>query len=291
MDARVQILVSLDVLDWAVVIWVFGADLVVGSGIVGSVKIGVSFLSVDHIATLIFVKIAKLILILILLLKLRIWNNVNLLWLLLVALAWHNDLVWHVGAVLLWNNVLTWVQHYHLLKLILVVLECLVLVCSLMVHLLWNIYFFVSLHLWDSNDLVTVESVVLLDWLHWHAISVGILRGLVGWVGLKVMILLLNIMVLLWDVIYLWNLHILRFHVLHHFLILLQKLSWWQVLSHYQASIWATWRTFRSIELMPLHFFNWIILLYLLIWLIDYILISIIISLLLLLMVVLKLLW
>ena len=134
MSAWVQILVSHDVLDWAVVIGVLGTDLVaVRFGIVRSVKIDVSFLIFHHISSIDFVVIliVNLILILTLLIVLRIRNNVNLLCLLLVlwiGLALNNDLIWHVWAIILWNNVLAWIENNHLLELILVVLECLTLI-------------------------------------------------------------------------------------------------------------------------------------------------------------------
>ena len=148
------------------------------------------------------------------LILLRIRNNLNLLCLLLVlleGLAWlHDDLAWHVGAILLWNNVLAWVKNDHLLKLlILVIMECLVLILIL-VHLLTIIDSFSDLHLWDSNDLVTWNSVFLLDWLHWHGVSISILGALVG---LNMVILLLEKLVLRWDVVSLLNLNILRFHI------------------------------------------------------------------------------
>lgn len=121
----------------------------------------------------------------------------RLLLVLRVGLAWHlYDLVWHVGAILLWYNILTWVQHYHLLKLVLVELECLVLILNMM-HLLRNVYFFSGLHLWDSNNLIPWNTVVLLDWLHRHGVSVSILGGLVG---LELVVLLLHIMVLGWAI-------------------------------------------------------------------------------------------
>ena len=144
---------------------------------------------------------------------------------LLVGLAWlYDDLAWHVRAILLWNNVLAWVQNDHLLKLlILVIMECLVLILTLK-HLLTIIDSFTDLHLWDSNDLITWNSVFLLDCLHWHGVSISILGALVG---LNLVISLLEKLVLRWDVLSLLNLNILRFHILHHFLVLLQELSWW----------------------------------------------------------------
>lgn len=109
----------------------------------------------------------------------------------------------------------------------------------ILVHLLTIIHFVSDLHLWDGNDLVSWNNVVLLDWLHWHGVSVSILGALVG---LKLVILLFDKLVLRWDVLSVLNLNILRFHILHDFLVLLQELSWWEVLSHYQASV----RTSRS---------------------------------------------
>ena len=125
-------------------------------------------------------------------------------------------------------------------------------------HLLRNVYFFSGLHLWDSNNLIPWNTVVLLDWLHRHGVSVSILGGLVG---LELVVLLLHIMVLGWAIKSLWNLNILRSHILDFFSILFQKLSWCNVLSHYQASIGTTRSTFSSIEMVRPHFFNWIILL------------------------------
>jgi len=258
----VQVLVSHNILDRAIVVWVFSTGLIIASGVVTGIKVNFSS-SLSW--CIIFVKVVIYqILILILLIILRIRNNLNLLCLrlvLLVGLAWlHNDLAWHVGAILLWYNVLAWVQNDHLLKLlILVIMECLVLILIL-VHLLTIIQFFSDLHLWDGNDLVSWNNVVLLDWLHWHGVSVSILGALVG---LKLVILLLDKLVLRWDVLSVLNLNILRFHILHHFLVLLQELSWWEVLFHYQASVRTSRSTGSSIGLLWLHFFNRIILLYL----------------------------
>jgi len=260
-SAGVQILVSHDILDWAVVIWVLGADLVaVGFGIVRSVKIDVSFLIFHHISLINFVKIVNLILILTLLIVLRIGNKVNLLCLLLVlwvGLALHNDLIWHVWAIILWNNVLAWIQNNHLLELVLVVLECLTLILIVMLHLLLDILFFVGLHLWDSNDLVTWMTVALLDWLNWHGVSLSILVWLLGW---NLDILLHNKIILGSNILSLGNLNILRFNVLDDSLILFQKLSWLNVLSHNQASVRATRCRFRCAKILLLDFFNWIIL-------------------------------
>ena len=80
----------------------------------------------------------------------------------------------------------------------------------ILVHLLTIIDSFSDLHLWDSNDLVTWNSVFLLDWLHWHGVSISILGALVG---LNMVILLLEKLVLRWDVLSLLNLNILRFHI------------------------------------------------------------------------------
>jgi len=191
-SAWVQVLVSLYVSDWAVVIRVFGAFRFVGSGIIRGVKVNFSFLRFDYVWSIIFVKIVNLILILTLLIILRIWNNVNLLRLLLVlrvGLALNNNLIRHVGAILLWNNILTWVQYYHLLKLTLVELVSLVLNYIVM-HLLRRIHFFGDLHLWESNNLIPWNTVVLLDLLHRHGVSVSILAGLVGLTWLNLVILL-----------------------------------------------------------------------------------------------------
>ena len=108
-----------------------------------------------------------------------------------------------------------------------------------LMHVLANIHFFRNLHLWDRNNLIPWNNVVLLDWLHWHGVSVSILGSLVG---LKLVILLLYELVLRWHVLSMLNLNFLSFHVLHDFLVLFQELSWWEVLSHYQASV----RTSRS---------------------------------------------
>ena len=203
------------------------------------------------------VTIGTLAVILILVLILRIWKNVHLLWLLLVALARHYNRVWHVGAVFLWNNILTWVKHYHLLILILVI-KWFVLARSLLMHLLWNIHFFGGLHLWHSNELEPWDAVILLDWLHWHGIAIGIWRALVGYASLELLAWLLDVLVL---TISLRKMNILWFRALHRFLVLFQKLSWWEVLSHDEAAIGATRSTFRSTETLWAQFFNWIILL------------------------------
>lgn len=263
MSAWVQVKVSLNILDRTIVIWVFCTRLIITSGVVTSIK--VNFCS-SLSWCIIFVKVViyQILILILLIILLRIRNNLNLLCLRLIGLerlVWlHNDLAWHVGAILLWNNVLTWVQNDHLLKLlILVIMECLVLILIL-VHLLTIIHFVSDLHLWDGNDLVSWNNVVLLDWLHWHGVSVSILGALVG---LKLVILLFDKLVLRWDVLSVLNLNILRFHILHDFLVLLQELSWWEVLSHYQASVRTSRSTWSSIGLLWLHFFNWIILLYL----------------------------
>ena len=120
-------------------------------------------------------------------------------------------------------------------------------------HLLWDIHFLGGLHLWHSNELVAWDAVILLDWLHRHGIAVGIWRALVGYTGLELLAWLLHVLVLS---ISLRKMNILCFHTLHRFLILLQKLSWWEVLSHYEAAIGATRGTFRSTESLRAHFFN-----------------------------------
>lgn len=70
-------MVSLDVLDGAVVVRVLGTvTLVIGPGVIGGVKVGFSSLSVDDVSIIvliiIFVEIVNQILILILLIILRI---------------------------------------------------------------------------------------------------------------------------------------------------------------------------------------------------------------------------
>lgn len=166
-----------------------------------------------------------------------------------VTLAWHYDLEWHVGTTLLWDDILTWAQHYDLLEvLILIKLHILV----VMLHLLRKIDFLSCLHLWHSNDLVPWEAVILLQWLHWHTVSISVLVGLVLW---KLDALLLDVVILTHS----WNLNILSLHFMDEFLVLFQKLSWWKVLSHHQASIGATrstWSTLGCFELLCCKFFN-----------------------------------
>ena len=107
-----------------------------------------------------------------------------------------------------------------------------------MLHLLRNSHFLLVLHLWNSDDLVPWNAVVLLDCLDRHGVSESLLRA---FLGPDMVILLLHKIILRLDIMmHVWSLNILSFDVLDDSSILLQKLSWWQVLSDNKASIGTT---------------------------------------------------
>lgn len=175
-----------------------------------------------------------------LIILLRICYKVNLWHLLLVlceGLARHEDLVGHAGSVLLWNDVLAWVEHNDLLILVLIELERLLLMLLLMLILAMCVHFVHftgGLHLRNGDDLVPWDVVALVDGVHWVRVSVSVLRRLLGW---NLDGLLLLVLVLRWAILPLLNLNILRFEILTDFLLVLQKLSWWEILSQNEASV------------------------------------------------------